>query len=467
MSREMALPYLFDTRKWLSTLSDGPATKENHAHFWGNDPSTLSSLSTAQFLTIGTGLDIYTSTLLSAIEAAEHEVILVTCFIANSDTLTLLCASLMRLSRKALARRDGSRIRVRLCFSSMSLLQKLLHTSSKRGHVYQPAEWHEKLGLPHHSALEGLDLVVKTLFFRPFSVMHPKFVITDRKRAFLPSCNVSWEVWLECCVSVIGPVVDTLIKFWHETWAMGNHIDWSPDHQFSSSANSFQQTQSAVSHPTPQSPTARAFPLPTMPIFTILLPSPHHNSLFLSIPLLTPAPPQTPLNTLLLHALEHAEQSIKLITPNLTSPPVISALLDALCRGVDIHVITNRRMMTLEQVVTAATITEVAVWKLVRKYKRLRRLRYDDSETGRALGSLRIEYFRPIKFQESGPVKVHIKCTVVDGKVVVLGSGNMDRASWYTSQELGIALFGEEAVRIIWEGVQGNLKRRTEEYFAV
>jgi len=64
-------------------------------------------------------------------------------------------------------------------------------------------------------------------------------------------------------------------------------------------------------------------------------------------------------------------------------------------------------------------------------------------------------------------VKVHIKCTVVDGKVVVLGSGNMDRASWYTSQELGIALFGEEVVRIVWEGVQGNLKRRTKEYFAV
>jgi phosphatidylserine/phosphatidylglycerophosphate/cardiolipin synthase-like enzyme len=467
MPGEVILPDPFDTRKWLSTLSDGPGTKENHAHFWGNNPSTLSSFSTAQFLTIGTGLDIYTSTLLSAIEAAEHEVILVTCFWADSDTLSLLCASLMRLSQKALVRRNGSKIRVRLCFSSVSSLQMLLHTSSKRGRVYQLAEWHEKLGLPHPSALEGLDLVVRTLFFRPFSVMHPKFVITDRRRAFLPSCNVSWEVWLECCVSVIGPVVDTLIKFWHETWAMGDHVDWSPDYQFSPSANSFQQIQSSVSHPTPQSPTARAFPLPTMPISTILLPSPYHNSLFLSIPLLTPAPPQTPLNTLLLHALGHAEQSIKLITPNLTSSPVISALLDALRRGVDVHIITNRRMMILEQVVTAGTITEVAVWKLVRKYKQLRQLRHDDLETRRALGSLRIEYFRPVKFQESGPVKVHIKCTVVDGKVVVLGSGNMDRASWYTSQELGIALFGEEAVRIVWEGLQGNLKRRTEEYFAV
>ena len=467
MSREIALPDPFDTRKWLSTLSNGPAAKENHAHFWGNDPNTLSSFSTAQFLTIGTGLDIYTSTLLSAIEAAEHEVILATCFWADSDTLSLLCASLIRLSQKALARRDGSRIRVRLCFSSMSLMQKLLHTSSKRGHVYHPAEWHEKLGLPHPSALEGLDLMVKTLFFRPFSVMHPKFVITDRRRAFLPSCNVSWEVWLECCVSVIGPAVDTLIKFWHETWAMGDHVDWAPNYRFSPSANSLQQTQSAGSHPTPQSPTARAFPLPTVPISTILLPSPHHNSLFLSIPLLTPSPPQTPLNALLLHTLGHAEQSIKLITPNLTSPPVISALLDALCRGVDVKIITNRRMMILEQLVTAGTITEVAIWRLVRTYKQLRQRRYDDLEAERALGSLRIEYFRPFKFQESGPVKVHIKCTVVDGKVVVLGSGNMDRASWYTSQELGIALFGEDAVSIIWEGVQGALRRRTEEYFAV
>ena len=39
-------------------------------------------------------------------------------------------------------------------------------------------------------------------------------------------------------------------------------------------------------------------------------------------------------------------------------------------------------------------------------------------------------------------------------KIVVLGSDNMDRASWYTSQELGITLFGEDAVKIVWEGVE-------------
>ena len=456
----------FNTRKWLGTLSGARATKENHAHFWAKDPRALCSLSSAHFLTVGTGLDIYTSTLLPAIEAADHEVLLVTCFWARSDTLALLCASLIRLSQKALARRDGSRICVRLCFSSMSLLQKLFHTSSERGRIYQPAELGAKLGLPDPSALPGLDLEVKSLFFRPFSVMHPKFVIIDRNQAFMPSCNVSWEVWLECCFSVTGPVVDTLVEFWQETWASG---DGSPDYTFSPLREPPEQTQSRVSHPTPQSRTTRAFPLPPIPISTILLPSPHHNSLSLSIPmplLSTSPPPQTPLNTLLLHILGDAEQSITLITPNLTSPPVVNALIDALCRGVDVHLITNRRMMILEQLVTAGTITEIAVWKLVRRYKNLRRQHRDNLEAGSMLGSLTVEYFRPIPSQKSELIKVHIKCTVVDGKIVVLGSGNMDRASWYTSQELGIALFGEDVVRMVCEGIYGATKRRTEEYYA-
>ena len=465
MSREFVLE-LFNGRKWLSTLSGTRTAKEKRAHFWATDPRALCSLSSAHFLTVGTGLDIYTSTLLPAIEAAEHEVLLVTCFWARSDTLSLLCASLIRLSQKALARRDGSRICVRLCFSSMSLLQKLFHTSSEKGRVYQPPEWRAKLGLPDPSALPGLDLEVKSLFFRPFSVMHPKFVIIDRNQAFMPSCNVSWEVWLECCVSVTGPVVDTLVEFWRETWAIG---DRSSAHTFSPLGDPSEQTLSPVSHPTPQSRTARALPLATIPISTILLPSPHHNNLSLSIPmplLSTSPPPQTPLNTLLLHILGDAEHSISLITPNLTSSPVISALIDALCRGVDVHLITNRRMMILEQLVTAGTITEIAVWKLVRAYKSLRRQRRENLEAGPTLGSLTIEYFRPILSHESELIKVHIKCTVVDGKMVVLGSGNMDRASWYTSQELGIALFGDDVVRNVCDGVYGAMKRRIEEYYS-
>jgi phosphatidylserine/phosphatidylglycerophosphate/cardiolipin synthase-like enzyme len=36
------------------------------------------------------------------------------------------------------------------------------------------------------------------------------------------------------------------------------------------------------------------------------------------------------------------------------------------------------------------------------------------------------------------PAVSHLKMTLVDGRFLVLGSGNMDRASWFTSQELGM-----------------------------
>lgn len=144
-------------------------------------------------------------------------------------------------------------------------------------------------------------------------------------------------------------------------------------------------------------------------------------------------------------------------------------------------------MMLLEQLVTAGTVTEFCVWGLVRRYKRLvqraaggrregRRKRGDEvammeegTASGRGgVGRLEVGYYRPrprLGDRDAEPVKSHVKCTVVDGEVVVLGSGNMDRASWSTSQELGIAFYGKEVVGAIWGGLEGALGGRVEGYF--
>jgi len=42
----------------------------------------------------------------------------------------------------------------------------------------------------------------------------------------------------------------------------------------------------------------------------------------------------------------------------------------------------------------------------------------------------------------------------------VLGSGNMDRASWFTSQELGVAFFSQEMARTVRRDVDGSLQGR-------
>ncbi len=167
-----------------------------------------------------------------------------------------------------------------------------------------------------------------------------------------------------------------------------------------------------------------------------------------------------------------------MITPNLTAQPVIQALISSLIRGVDVHITINRRMMLFEQLVTAGTITEICMWKLVKAYRRLPS-KYPSSSIDEAVdaleagalispGNLRIGYFRPHPgsgTQGKEPVKLHIKSTIIDEEVIVLGSGNMDRASWYTSQELGVAFAGSSLVRAICEELEECLVGRVDAYF--
>lgn len=134
--------------------------------------------------------------------------------------------------------------------------------------------------------------------------------------------------------------------------------------------------------------------------------------------------------------------------------------------------------MLLEQLVTAGTVTEICLWKLVRAYKKIMRSR--QPSTGRdsssleegwgRIGALKIGYYRPLlnvatEYGAPEPVKLHFKCTIVDELVVVLGSGNMDRASWYTSQELGIAIYDGGFAEKVSRSVQDRLKERIDRCF--
>jgi len=135
---------------------------------------------------------------------------------------------LRTLSKKALERSgtdgngngQGKKITVRICFSSTSIWQKLFQTSSLEGKVYPSSEW-VKLGLPHPEELRGLNMLVKSIFVLPFSVMHPKFVLVDRQRSFVPSCNVSWESWFEGCIEMEGEICLKLLEFYKDFWTRG------------------------------------------------------------------------------------------------------------------------------------------------------------------------------------------------------------------------------------------------------
>ncbi|KAK4504164.1 hypothetical protein PRZ48_005080 [Zasmidium cellare] len=400
-------------------------------------------------VTLGTGHSIYTSTLLPAIEAAQHSVILVTCFWARSQTLDALNESLLKLSSSALQRSDGKKIKVRIGFSSSSLFQKLFHTSSASGQIYPPSQWTSKLGLLSQEDLGGLDLQIKSQFFLPFSVWHPKFVIIDRKRVFLPSCNVSWEDWFEGCVEFTGPIVQDFLKFWRQKWGGG-------EGQLGEVEGVGQVEDGDVGDG------LRSNDVPCK-----FLPSAHHRNPNFRLPWQQCAPPPTTtLNLELQRLFADAKKEIFLQTPNVTSPPVLNALVEALKRGVDVKITTSERLMILEQLVTAGTTTARCMRWLIKRHQVLSK-RGPDEEAGLIKpGRLHISYYQPKVVTQSSisggaePVQSHFKLTVIDQHAIVFGSGNMDRASWYTSQELGVGFYSNGLVAKTLEKLETALEGR-------
>jgi len=196
------------------------------------------------------------------------------------------------------------------------------------GLVYPPDSW-TKLGLPAPEQVDGLDLVVKSIFVRPFSVMHPKFILMDRERAWFPSCNVSWEQWLEGCVEMKGEVTLKLFEFWAAFWGRegGGMEVPSPlcDNSFGTDPGDQDITPSPVQAPVDSGLVERV-DLAGRATQTMLLPSPHHRNPNFRLSFATTTPPPTPLNLFVLTILANAVHSIWIVTPNLTCAAVVVSL---------------------------------------------------------------------------------------------------------------------------------------------
>ncbi|KAL9104301.1 MAG: hypothetical protein Q9163_000742 [Psora crenata] len=443
--------------------------------YWVDNPSGLLTTSYVDGLAFGTGEQIFKN-IATAIQGAEHEIIIVTCFWAKSASQQYLADSLRHLATTSKA--SKRLVHVRICFSSCSLRQKLIHTQSLNGKLYPPQTWPATFGLPSIEELLdrdvtgaiGISLTIKSIFVKPFSVMHPKFIVVDRKQIFLPSCNVSWEDWFEGCVEIRGDVVQSFMRFYGDFWTRGDSMRVSENPSLD---NSCRQTDRTGSIPG----VAQKSWTNTQPVTTIFLPSPHHrNPRFRPTSLLSPPlPPSTPLNTFLLTMFEHARRCIYIQTPNITSPPVLKALYASLKCGVNVHIVTSTRMMVLEQLLTAGTSTETRLNSLIRRHKSLIReyaAGQDLEATPPTPGTLTVQYYKPANEGElvnngTEPVKSHLKLLLVDEYIIVLGSGNMDRASWYTSQELGVAFFSAELAKAVKAQVQQSLSGRLGEKILV
>ncbi|KAJ8118512.1 hypothetical protein OPT61_g542 [Boeremia exigua] len=463
MAEQYQAPFIYDLERAVHT------TEQDDPNYYSRVPRSLITTSNIQTFITGTGSSIYDN-LSPLLEETEHELILVTCFWASSVSRDALNAVLRKLSDKAV-RRGTEKIRVRLCFSSSSVFQKLFHKQQASGQTYPASEWVKRFGLPDPSELGGLDMKIKSVFILPFSVMHPKFIIVDRQVVALPSCNVSWEEWFEGSIVMKGPVLAQFLRFYWKFW----------ERRVEPPAELPERSQIEIPPTVYSSPETVSSAVQVATQFsgevpTMFLPSPHRRNPDFR-PFGTATAPNTPLNAFLLTLFAKAERSIRIQTPNITAPPVLSALLKALARSIDVTILTSARLMILEQLVTAGTTTSRCINTLVKRYKafdtQAHSRAYDEEAamTPAKAGKLRISYFEPRhgykkRGEEQGePQQSHFKMTIVDGEVLVLGSGNLDRASWFTSQELGVAFFGTEVVRRVEETVDKAMEGRSRVFF--
>ncbi|CAF3636037.1 unnamed protein product [Fusarium graminearum] len=454
-------------RPWKELLqSHRDEQQDDFPSYYVNNVDSLITTSLPKSLYVGTGHSIYTRALLPAILSAKHSVQLITCYWAASPSLDAIRDTLEQLATTRIEAKVQTRLKITIGFSSFGLFQKLFHPASRNGYIYEPSKW-SKLGLPDQLVLQdaGIDLTVKSIFFTPLSVMHPKFVIVDGKRAWIPSCNVSWERWFEGCVEVEGAIVDRLLAFYDRVWAQD-----SEPRQLSDVPNDTRGIDAPRPSASATASATQSIEFPTNGLVpTIFLPSPHHRNPRFSFPFLSQKnPPMTPLNAALLTLFANAQRRITILTPNVTSWPVVESLLDALARGVDVQIRTSKGMMLIEQLVTSGTTTAWCLRKFIQRYNALvNQSRPSDPEAQAPTpGKLEIFYYKQLdarRDQDDEPVVSHFKMTLVDDEYLVLGSGNMDRASWWTSQEIGLLFYvpGFQGQHL-WNDV---LEKRTEVLF--
>ncbi|KAF3910712.1 hypothetical protein ABW21_db0208210 [Orbilia brochopaga] len=439
---------------------------------------------------VGTG-EALTNLQCSKLLEADHEIIFVTGFLSPSSasvrSLRYTIGALATRQRLKNVRRGSDKIlKVYVCFSSSGFLQKVLHTRSPKGRIWKPKEW-KKLGLADPNHLAGaIDLTVKSLFFRPVGLLHGKYTIVDRRMLIVPSANLSWEEWLEGATTYLSWPTDTgdnvvkqFVRYWESVWRFGEpngpesyETVWEsfPVRAHEGGGGMIMDLPKGTSVDTMAwngyapavflpHPYQRSFP-PIWPlgevqglwrvlrrlmgvVYTL---APENEATYLG----------NPQNSFVMAAIDNAEESIYLHTPNVTAQPIIEALIRAVKRGVVVEVVTSMEMMKWEQLVTAGTTTEKCLAKMA-----LEVIKFREATPAHAIttGGLFIYQYNATKRPQLPPFvkhpennhsltwydKSHVKCLIADEQVVMLGSGNADRASWVTSQEVNVGLFLNKA----------------------
>ncbi|KAH8427395.1 IQ calmodulin-binding motif protein [Aspergillus melleus] len=435
----------------------------------------------------------------NCIVRAEKEVFLGTNFWIHSDASTLVTNSLRELSKRAGER--GTKVIVKVIYDRGDPRQ----VCENRLDVPEKKYTSSQVKFPPVEEIPNLDLQVIN-YHRPiFGTFHAKFMVIDRRVALLQSSNVQDNDNLEMMIRMEGPIVDaiydTALVSWGKSFDAPLPMLSSPaaDAPMPSFDTKFPDEQggilpeltkddphydvdvgqeaqrvngmvepregesrtqavtrhlntttqpnttgdaSDVDHEPPMRPYV---PLPPHKPFPIALVNrepfggPSHTSVY------------TPQNSAFLSAIQNAQSSIFIQTPNMNAEPLLQPLLDAVKRGVIVTCYLCLGYNDAGQLLPFQNGTNEMISNRL----------YAALETKEERSRLRIYNYvgkdqtKPIhnKFKKRS---CHIKLMIIDEKVAIQGNGNLDTQSFYHSQEVNVLLDSPLVCRTWLETINRN-----------
>ncbi|KAJ6260057.1 hypothetical protein Dda_5703 [Drechslerella dactyloides] len=297
---------------------------------------------------------------------ADCDILISSNFWKNSYASRRIGAGLRELSRKV-QQNGGPRVVVKILFDRGSVK----HLAFPRVQV-NPDEW-VNLGLPSKEDIPSIDLEVVNYHNFPLGTLHSKFLVVDRRIGVLNSCNIQDNSNLEMMCHIEGPIVESIYEHAILTWGikldpplptLHSLVTNSPPilskgpEEVSVTLNPSEEAQAHTSIQTMDSigkilnkaVSTREQTTSDAPDDLAERPFQSHRKhspKFFPMALVNRTPYAapgnvslyTPQNMAWLAAITFAESSIFVQTPDLNAAPVVSALIEAVKRGINVSIV--------------------------------------------------------------------------------------------------------------------------------
>lgn len=281
--------------------------------------------------------------------------------------------------------------------------------------------------------LQNFDFELRTHQHKLINTLHSKTLVVDGKSASITGANVqerNHSPHEGFGAGIVKPTQFDLGMTLQGSVAKGLREDFV--HYWNSSKNSKQPTHSLSRTPPPTNQVSSGVEM------ALLTKQPKTNPLSSST--------ASPQDQAIMAAIKNATSSISILSNNFNTPALEKALADAADRGVKV------------QILVPETANDKRLGNRVTGRKNTQAYEHLKSQTKHP-DNLDLRYFSPIDRLKSeafgtskdkedlvklNPMSSHAKLTLIDKKVAIVGSANMDKTSWHHAGETNIALFDKE-----------------------